>query len=286
MNAAEAARELARAFPDLDLSGLRPLGTGWSHDTLECDAGLVFRLPRSAEVARSLEREARLTDALQHVLPVAVPRFEWRAQIDGRLVVGYRKLDGGPLRGEPDARQSREISALLAAVHAFPRAEAERLLQGAPAPAGRRAWHQRLRARAREALPPLDPRIADAFDAALGDFVEAWGDALPVALVHNDICRDHLLFAGEPARLVGAIDFEDALLDDPALDFAGLLLDFADDSVHAVLASYSGPADARLFERARFYARIAPVHEVLYGLQSAHEERVVSGLARLRRSFG
>ncbi len=282
MNAADAAQRLAAAFPDLDLRGLRPLGDGWSHDTFECDAGLVFRFPRTPDVARSLDREERLTDALRGALPVPVPRFEWRAEIEGRLVCGYRKLAGGPLRGEPDAIQSREIAELLTALHAFPLGEATRLLG---APPGWRAGYGRLRARAREALAPLDPRVAHAFDTALADFVAAWDGKLPSALAHDDLCRDHLLFAGAPARLAGMIDFEDAALGDPARDFAGLLLDFADESVSAVLAHYAHPVDASLFERARFYARIAPVHEVLYGLRNAHEERIVAGLARLRRIF-
>jgi aminoglycoside phosphotransferase (APT) family kinase protein len=285
MNAAQAAEALARAFPDLDLCGLRPLGCGWSHDTFECDAGLVFRFPRSDEVAEGLAREARLTDALQGALPVPVPRFEWRAAIGGRLVCGYRKLAGEPLAGEPDEAQAQEVAELLGALHVFPRGEAEGLLAGATPSESRRRWHERLRIRGRRALEPLDAGVARAFDAALRAFIDGFRDALPVALVHNDLGRDHLLFAGAPPRLAGVIDFEDAVLDDPALDFAGLLLDFEEVSVQAVLARYRGPCDPRLFERARFYARIAPVHEVLYGLANAHEERVVAGLARLRRSF-
>jgi aminoglycoside phosphotransferase (APT) family kinase protein len=283
MKAADAAQQLGSAFPDLDLRGLRPLGTGWSHDTFECDAGLVFRFPRTPEVAQGLAREARLTDALQGALPVRVPHFEWRAEVEGRLVCGYRKLAGLPLVGEPGAHQSRGIAAFLSALHGFPRAEAESLLG---APPEWRAAYAGLRARSRDALAPLDARVALAFDTAVADFVSAWDGKLPVALVHGDLCRDHLLFSRSPARMIGAIDFEDAALGDPASDFAGLLLDFAERSVEAVLASYTGSVDGRLFERARFYARIAPVHEVLYGLRNAHEERITTGLARLRRSFG
>ena len=89
------------------------------------------------------------------------------------------------------------------------------------------------------------------------------------ALLHADLGPDHLLVRS--GRLVGVIDWGDARVGDPALDYAWLLnVPFADWDV-----------DHELRRRAGFYHRLGPWYEAHYGLftnQPAHTERGVAGI--------
>jgi len=90
------------------------------------------------------------------------------------------------------------------------------------------------------------------------------------ALLHADLGPDHLLV--RKGRLAGVIDWGDARVGDPALDYAWPLNGpFADWVV-----------DSELRRRARFYHRLAPWYEAHYGLftsQPAHVERGLAGIS-------
>ena len=83
--------------------------------------------------------------------------------------------------------------------------------------------------------------------------------------------------------MTGVIDWSDASLGDPALDFAWLLHGTGTAFGDALLRAYGPvPGDA-LRARALSYHRLGPWHEVLYGLESERPEFVASGLAGVRR---
>ena len=93
------------------------------------------------------------------------------------------------------------------------------------------------------------------------------------ALLHADLGPAHLLV--RDGRLAGVIDWGDARLGDPALDYAWALNGpFADWEV-----------DPDLRRRAWFYHRLGPWYEAHYGLftdQPAHTELGLAGIrARL-----
>jgi aminoglycoside phosphotransferase (APT) family kinase protein len=86
-------------------------------------------------------------------------------------------------------------------------------------------------------------------------------------LIHGDISGPHLLL-DDASNLAGVIDFGDAMIADPALDFAGVLNDFSWAFLERVLAAYEaagGAIDAAARKRARFYIDVAPIFQVVYG---------------------
>ena len=89
------------------------------------------------------------------------------------------------------------------------------------------------------------------------------------ALVHADLGPEHLLV--REGRLAGVIDWGDARLGDPALDYSWLL--------HGPFAFWDVDPDLR--RRARFYHRLAPWYEAHYGLftnRPTHTERALAGI--------
>ena len=101
-------------------------------------------------------------------------------------------------------------------------------------------------------------------------------------LIHGDLGGEHILLDRVTGTLAGVIDWGDACVGDPALDFAGLLHGCGRDFACGVLAGYGGEMDEALRERVVFYARIVPFHEVMYGLFIGDEVHVHQGLESLR----
>lgn len=78
----------------------------------------------------------------------------------------------------------------------------------------------------------------------------------------------------DTGRLVGLIDFEDAALGDPAIDFVGLLAVLGRDRTEELITEYGGPVDRN---RLRCYSWLAPLHDLLHGL--ATDDRVITAEA-------
>ena len=216
----------------------------------------VLRFPRRTGVEEALELEIALLPTIAEALPVAVPSFEVVSR--DPLFVGYRVLHGEPLVDEdPDG-----VRAMLEALHA---------LDPAALPLSRTDWIDAYRTQCAEFGRLVFPRLDGETQARarrLFAEVESLRGFEP-ALLHADLGPDHLLV--HDGRLNGVIDWGDARVGDPALDYAWLLNGpFADWDV-----------DPDLRRRARFYHRLGPWYEAHYGLftnQPAHVERGLLGI--------
>jgi len=229
---------------------------GYDFEVAIVDHDWVFRFPRRPGVEEALEVEIALLAALAPALPVDVPAFEHISR--NPLFVGYRVLRGEPLVDE----DANGVRAFLDALHAF---------DPSGLPVERPDWIEAYREQCAEferlVFPLLDKdRRAQAMQL-FGD-AETLVDFEP-ALLHADLGPAHLLV--RDGRLTGVIDWGDARVGDPALDYAWLL---------------NGPfgdwdVDPDLRRRARFYHRLGPWYEAHYGLftnQPAHTERGLAGI--------
>ena len=78
----------------------------------------------------------------------------------------------------------------------------------------------------------------------------------PLRVIHNDLKAEHLLTDSASGRLVGLIDWTDAALGDPALDFIGFLPWRGRVFLEAVLRSYEPAVDASFRARIAFLSRV------------------------------
>ena len=81
----------------------------------------------------------------------------------------------------------------------------------------------------------------------------------PARLVHNDLGPQHLLVEADSGKLVGVIDWTDAALGDPALDFMFLAMWRGWKFVATVLESYP-PVDPEFGVRLSFQVRVRSLH--------------------------
>jgi aminoglycoside phosphotransferase (APT) family kinase protein len=246
MPRSRAARALAEHAPGYRLAELRELGSGLDHDTFVVD-DLVVRVARSD--MRSREPDLLALVARHVPLPVPVPRFA-----DAQLgVLAYPLLPGRPLLGcRPPPDAAVHLGRFLHDLHRIDLAEVG---DRAPVdPADPDAW-----------LEDLDgpPRLLEVVH----------GSRPPAArervLAHADLGAEHILVLGD--RVSGVIDWADAALTDPALDFARVYRDFGPAFLDDALTAY-GDRSPELLARITFFARCAALEDLAYGLGSGREE--------------
>ena len=230
---------------------------GYDFEVAIVDDEWVFRFPRRAGVEEALALEIVLLPLLAPALPVNVPSFEHISR--DPLFVGYRLIRGEPLVDE----DADGVHAFLETLHA---------LDPSSLPVQHLEWVEAYREQCAEferlVLPLLDkdlrPQAKRLFSGA-----ETLVDFEPV-LIHADLGPEHLLV--RDGRLAGVIDWGDARLGDPALDYAWLL---------------NGPftdwdVDPDLRRRARAYHRLAPWYEAHYGVSANRPAHTKRGLAGIR----
>ena len=230
---------------------------GWDFKVLVLENTWVLRTPRDARSAEKLAREARLLPALAPALPVEIPRFEHVSHKPDFVV--YSLIAGEPLRSD----DPNGVRAFLDALHSFDVGSLDVL---------RPDWRDIYRGHAddwrRVVLPLLDVDERPAGEALLEEIETLTG--FEPALVHCDLGPSHLLC--RDGTLAGVIDWADAKLGDPAIDYAWLLnVPFSDWDV-----------DDELRRRALIYHRLGPWHEVDYGIRIENRGWVASGLAGIR----
>ncbi len=266
------------------------LGSGYAADaylvrTAAGDSVLRLAKPPLDRSASLLLREARLLRALERFDLGVVTPTRMRDVRDRRTSLGtlHQYVPGVPyprgLRGGARASLCADIGRFLAALHAVPPDVARRV--GVPEVD---LWDDVYRGLIEQALPHLGPaarawlfRTAEAF-ARDGGTRDA-----PHVLVHGDIQRAHLL-ADARGRLTGVIDFGEAMLADPALDFAGVLNDLGWHDLNRVWAAYrstGGRVDADAIRRTQFYIAVVPLYRVLYGEAAQGRAERMAGIRQL-----
>ena len=74
-----------------------------------------------------------------------------------------------------------------------------------------------------QARPLLPSELFELAEPYLSGQILAPNQNGPKRFIHDDICPDHLIINPDTGRLVGVIDFTDAMVGDIVLDFVGLI---------------------------------------------------------------
>ena len=282
-------RILREAFPEIAIRTLGYFASGWDYEMWEVNGELLVRFPRREECGKPLLKEVRLLAELADTISAPVPRpqfFSEGCEAFQLPFFGYRKLAGSPLsKVKLSARKrtsmARQLGRFLSELHRFPPDRAAAL--GVPT-YSTEGWDQ-LYSELRETC---DHNVSPLLSPAERDTVEAFWESFlgddrnarfqPV-LIHGDLGLDHILVDERRATITGVIDFGDAMVGDPALDFVG----FDEALRQDVLSNYGLTSDETLLDRAAWYWQVGPFYEVLYGQQIGEPEYVESGLGGVRK---
>lgn len=282
---------VAARLPDHQVHSVVQVGEGTDNLAYEVNGTLIVRCskePDPAARAARVDREARLLAAVGGIAPLPVPAPSFTLPEQGCLA--YRKLPGVPMLELPRRQRSAHASSiaatlgdLLTALHAAPVEHMAALVGADDRPPAQ--WR-------REAAQTY-ATVAGDVPAAHRRPVEAFLDAPPPAgrwapvFSHNDLGIEHVLIDPGTWTVTGVIDWSDAAIVDPAIDFGLLYRDLGPAAAHAAMGGYRTGANelVTLEERARFYARCSVFEDLAYGLQTGRDRYVDKSLAALAWLF-
>lgn len=288
MEPAEVRGRISSVFPEIEIVTVSPLGAGWDSEAWLINDELVFRFAVRPGLDAQVHKEQDLLTELSGHLKVRLPIPLYVARDGGKdafAFSGHEYIPGTPLSestlGRPDLeRVAGEIAAFLSTLHGLSVEAIEPLVSPITPEVGQ-PWLYRDRLRI-DIFPILDAEervaVEDRWDKVTA------GMGLPPNLVpiHSDLGEDHILL-DDDRRLAGVIDWGDATIGDPALDFAGL------DTLlrRLVLARYEGAVDDGFVQRIEFYRWLVPFHWLNYGLYWGGGQGAVDrGLRDLLASVG
>lgn len=280
---------IVACFPELAIESCAIHSQGWDSVAVLVNDDLIFRFPKRRDVEPQYLFERQLLPALASALPLRVPdvAFFWPSGATypgvfiGHHLIGGQQLAIEHLTAERAPGLARQLGQFLSALHRFPVELATQL--GVPA-GDRKAWQQRYLNQYQQIQSRVLPLLGQAARARIISNWQAFlhDDArFTTTLIHHDLASEHILY--DPARgtISGIIDWGDAAIGDPAIDFTGLLADYGEGFTEHVLAHYQGVIDRSFRDRMRFYRTVMPLNTVLFGLDTGQEELVREGLAAM-----
>jgi aminoglycoside 2''-phosphotransferase len=245
--------------------------SGWDSRVLEVDGQWIFRFARRPEIGDQFRKELQLLPVLADHLPFAVsdPVF---ARLDDLnfICMGYRKLNGEALSvATATPVMAAQIAAFLNCLHQSP---LDVVSQAGLIVVGPDDWRAEYLDFYRLVQTDVFPQVSEPLRKSMCNLWEGFLDTgenleFKPVLIHGDLGVEHILVDPDSDRLMGVIDWGDARVGDPALDFTGLLASCSAEFVSQVLEFYAIPLDGRFRERMAFYRDIIPFHLMRYGLE-------------------
>lgn len=248
LNEVVALRAVREQLPELACGEAKLIGSGWATDVYLLDHRVVVRFPRNADSAAYLDQDQAVLELVATELGAffPVPRLLHRGTGGAHFPYGFLVCEFVPGVGSDDPRSpfsealASDLGRALSHVHSVPVAAARR--------AGLRQpdW--------------------DEYRGAL-------------RFLHGDFKGGNLLLDPASGRLAGVIDWGNAAVGDPALDFIGLVCWRGWPFTQAVLDAYRAPVDGDFVERIRRGAQIEALQWLLDAVKrGADPEPHLSGL--------
>lgn len=241
----------------------------------------ILRLPRRPDVLPRAQNEHRVLQWLQGKLPVAVP--DW--QIFHESLIAYPRLAGTPVANidmeqkcyvwnlEPENLPQAFITSLGEAVASLHTLDSE-----AAAQAGLKVYQPE---QARQKLETQMLRVKKELGVAqpLWEQWQSWlrDDSFwpdHSSLVHGDLQAAHIL-TDENGKVNGFLDWTEAEVNDPAIDFVALLASFGEETTKTLLQAYEqagGNVWPRMLEHIQQRLGAYGVNIGLFVLESGSEE--------------
>jgi aminoglycoside 2''-phosphotransferase len=286
---------IQRNFPRVVVQTALPITRGWDSFVLEVNGELIFRFPMRDDVVPYLQKELHLLPVLEQALSTPVPHFAYIGHGDASypyMFVGYRKLGGVALEDEsitPEqlAVLAPALAAFLSELHSFPIAQAARAgVQEHTAAQWRERYQGLYTDLQKRVFPLLDVELRAQSERLWENFLDDRAlFAFQHVLIHSDLGCEHIFCDPLRGVLTGIIDWGDATIGDPALDFVGLHSGRGREFTERVLALYQGTLDAAFWRRMDFYLRYGPFSELLYGAYIGSEKFIAQGIEGLHAMF-
>ncbi len=278
---------VGRNFPQISVDSIKQIFGGWDSYVFEINDGLIFKFPKSAEIENTIKKEIRLLPELAKVLSVKIPISKFIGEYKGKIFFGYQKIQGLPLVScdYSSGDLADQVADTIREIHGFPARKAMAL--DVPKLTWRSEYADFYSKVKRRIFPLMNKSLQEKAVSVLEGFLEDDDNfQFEPVFIHHDLGADgHILCDPARGKITGIIDWGDAVIGDPAIDFTGLYWDCGEKFAKKALAKYDGTVDDTFWERTVFYYKIGGFYEIEHGMVTDDEVHIKKGLSHLTKSL-
>ncbi|MCM3362184.1 aminoglycoside phosphotransferase family protein [Niallia sp. Sow4_A1] len=279
---------IKRYFPHFVIKEVKVNNRGWDNDLVIINNNLVFRFPKSEEVAAKVKTEGEILTAVKARNPLLViPEFEYMHEDDKVKGVKYPLIEGKSLSEyAPNTitchfENARLVGDFLTKLHSVEVAQLNSSMLTSLH--NHSYWESFYKKVERQVFPFLKYKQQEQIAHLFERFLESYED-IPAkkVIIHGDLTTSNIIYNEQKGRISGIIDFTDAQIGDPAFDFAGIYWAYGPDFTKNVLSCYqSSEKTEAIFKRVSNFYGLQPVfHELLYALENQYNINWETALER------
>jgi aminoglycoside 2''-phosphotransferase len=288
-----------------ETSSIRKIAEGWNNRIYQVGNEYMLKTPLNHNKEKQLDMEVQISRFLQGRISVPIPSFVHYGRMeDGNFAALYRKLNGVNItnkeygiqedRIRPDflgkekkleffrdiTRISMEIMSIsVIQIPEVPRKDGMYLIKR----------YMNMLQLAREKIFNLidrntEIRIEEYFKIVLKPEVFNFRPCF----IHGDLGGWNILYDIKTMKLSGLLDWGNASISDPALDYSELVYDYGDEfsTVFLGVTNQSGiKHDYGFLKRSAFYVRISGIIDALYGIENDNPSYIKQGLEDIEIRF-
>jgi aminoglycoside 2''-phosphotransferase len=295
--------------PYIELSGNSRIlitAEGWNNRIYQIGDKYMLKIPLIHKNEKQLELEVQISGFLQGRLSVPVPSFVHYGRMeDGNFAALYRRLDGVNITNKEYVRKEehikpevlgedekleffRDISHISREIISIPE---EQIPEAArkDGPALIEHYMDMLQAAREDVFRYIDRNTGIRIEEYFKDVLKPEVFNFTPCFIHGDLGGWNILYDLKTMKISGLLDWGNASLSDPALDYSELVYDYGNEFSFAFLKymNESGmKPDPGFLNRSEFYVRISGIIDALYGIASGDGTYLKHGLNEIERLFG
>lgn len=272
--------------PDLIIDKIDYNEEGQNNDVVIINDDLIFRFPKYEKGIEALKIETGLLLILKEriSLTIPVPQFYFLDTNEcSNAFSAYKLIKGSPLRRnifnniQDKLKVANQLAIFLKELHNVPLSKINDA--GISVMDGFEEWLHLYNEVREKLFPFMREEARSSVSKGFENFLQdEKNKAYEKVLIHGDFGPSNILYNNDTQIVTGIIDFSEASIGDPAIDFASLIGPFGYGEDFLFLFKEIYPQVESFLGRARFYASTFALQEVLFGLKVNDEEAFRSGI--------
>ena len=282
------------------------IAEGWNNRIYQIGKGYMLKTPLNHENARQLELEVRISRFLQGRISVPVPSFlHYGRMEDGNFAALYRRLAGSNITNKEYGRQEdrvkpedleegarreffRDISRISMEIMSIPVKQVPEIDRKGGTVLIKH-YMDMLQLARDNIFNSIDRNSGIRIESYFKDMLKPEVFNFTPCFIHGDLGGWNILYDREAMKISGLLDWGNASVSDPAMDYSELVYDYGNEFSTVFMKYMNGTGikfHKGFLKRSDFYVRISGIIDALYGIEKQDDAYLKHGLDEIERAFG
>jgi len=273
-------------FPEISWQIFEVFNNWRDNQVLILDKSIVFRFPRNEYVKTVHKKEKQLLAIIKKHVDMDIPDYKFFTDDDS--CVGYSAIKGIPMTIDIYTKKLSKatqkniqiwLAEFLTQLHKIPIKLFEEIWYNDSGVSKEWTAHfqKDFREKCGDILSPKELQTVLGYIQQLQEKTTEYK-----VMIHSDVQEKNIFIDESLSNISWIIDFSDARISDPALDF-DRLRDYGDEFTYGVYEAYQWKKDDDFLERSKFYRKRLFIYTLIHAVE--HKKDIEKHLADFRNVF-